>query len=83
MSADQPTARELTVESGGDRLDSFLAGGSPGLTRSQLRRLIDGGSILLNGRPAQALAKGKARRPGVGVGATAENAGPGPPVNAP
>ena len=53
MSADQPTARELTVESGGDRLDSFLAGGSPGLTRSQLRRLIDGGSILLNGRPAK------------------------------
>lgn len=53
MSADQPTARELTVESGGDRLDSFLAGGSPGLTRSQLRRLIDSGSILLNGRPAK------------------------------
>ncbi len=54
MSADQPAAKELVVESGGDRLDSFLAGGSTGLTRSQLRRLIDGGSILLNGRPAKA-----------------------------
>ena len=53
MSADQPAARELTVESGGDRLDSFLAGGSTGLTRSQLRRLIAGGSILLNGLPAK------------------------------
>ena len=53
MPADQPAASDLTVESGGDRLDSFLAGGSTGLTRSQLRRLIAGGSILLNGRPAK------------------------------
>ena len=53
MPADQPAARDLTVESGGDRLDSFLAGGSTGLTRSQLRRLIAGGSILLNGLPAK------------------------------
>ena len=53
MSADQPATRELTVDSGGDRLDSFLAGSSPRLTRSQLRRLIDSGSILLNGRPVK------------------------------
>ena len=54
MAASQRAARELTVESGGDRLDSFLAGGSTGLTRSQLRRLIDGGSVLLNGSPVKA-----------------------------
>ena len=54
MTTSQRNARELTVQSGGDRLDSFLAGGSTGLTRSQLRRLIDGGSVLLNGSPVKA-----------------------------
>ena len=54
MTASQRNARELTVESSGDRLDSFLAAGSTGLTRSQLRRLIDRGSVLLNGSPVKA-----------------------------
>ena len=53
MSADETAARELTVGSSGDRLDSFLAGDSTGLTRSQLRRLIAGGSVLLNGLPVK------------------------------
>ena len=38
MAAPQRNTRELTVDSGGHRLDSFLAGRSTGLTRSQLRR---------------------------------------------
>ena len=59
MTAPQRAARELTVESGGGRLDSFLAAGSTGLTRSQLRRLIEGGSVLLNGSPVKASQKVK------------------------
>ena len=53
MAVTQLSTREFTVEAGGQRLDYFLAGSSTGLTRSQLRRLIESGSVLLNGRPAK------------------------------
>ena len=53
MASARIAAGELTVESGGRRLDFWLAGSSTGLTRSQLRRLIESGSVLLNGRPAK------------------------------
>ena len=83
VNAPQRAARELTVESGGGRLDSFLAAGSTGLTRSQLRRLIDGGSVLLNGLPVKASQKVRKRRPGFGVHPAPQGPGPGAPVHAP
>jgi len=49
----QVTTREFRVEKGGLRLDYFLAGRPAGLTRSQLHRLIENGSVLLNGRSAK------------------------------
>ena len=48
--------REFDVETGGPRLDRFLAGKQTGLSRSQLHRLIVNGSVLLNGsavKPSQ------------------------------
>ena len=53
MGAVRSKPREITVEAGGQRLDYFLAGSSTGLTRSQLRRLIESGSVLLNSRPVK------------------------------
>jgi len=47
---DSPKGFDLRVLAGGERLDLFLAGQDLGLTRSQLRRLIDDGNVLLNGR---------------------------------
>lgn len=46
-------AKELTIEASGQRLDHCLAGMSTGLTRSQLRRLIESGFVLLNGSPTK------------------------------
>lgn len=37
-----------------ERLDRFLAGCLPELTRSQVKKLIDDGRVLLDGRPAKA-----------------------------
>ncbi len=51
--ATEATTQVFEVEAGGHRLDYFLAGSSAGLTRSQLHRLIENGSVLLNGRPAK------------------------------
>ena len=51
--ATEATTHVFEVEAGGHRLDYFLAGSSAGLTRSQLHRLIENGSVLLNGRPAK------------------------------
>ena len=45
--------REFSVETGGLRLDKFLAGKQTGLSRSQLHRLIVDGSVLLNGSPVK------------------------------
>lgn len=48
--------RSLTFEPGRppERLDLFLAGGFSELSRSQVRKLIDDGHILLDGAPAKA-----------------------------
>ena len=59
MAAARSSTREFTVEAGGQRLDYFLAGRSTGLTRSQLRRLIESGFVLLNSRPAKPAQKVK------------------------
>ena len=53
MAAAQLSPREFIVEVSGHRLDFFLTCVSTGLTRSQLHRLIESGSVLLNGRPAK------------------------------
>jgi len=45
--------RQWTVSRSGERLDLFLAREVRELTRSQLKRLIDEGLALLNGRPAK------------------------------
>lgn len=51
--------RQLTFERGRppERLDRFLAEGCPDLTRSQLKRLIEEGRVLLGGTPVKAGAK--------------------------
>jgi 23S rRNA pseudouridine1911/1915/1917 synthase len=43
----------LTAEVGADRLDRFLAGHLPQLTRSRLQALIRDGLVLVNGRPGK------------------------------
>ena len=43
------TNLEMLVQKDEERLDLFLAGASPNLTRSQVRRLVEEGYILLNG----------------------------------
>jgi 23S rRNA pseudouridine1911/1915/1917 synthase len=42
---------------GGTRLDRFVAAHRPGLSRSRVQELIDGGLILVNGRPAKSAQK--------------------------
>lgn len=47
---------QMTVITGGERLDHFLVAALPALTRSALQRLIETGAVTLNGavtRPAQ------------------------------
>lgn len=41
------------VESGGERLDVFLAEQSPDLSRSRIRKLIDDGHVTVDGRPGK------------------------------
>ena len=41
-----------TTESAGARLDAFLAAQLPGVTRSAAARLIEGGCVTVDGRPA-------------------------------
>ena len=45
---------EHPVESGGERLDVFLAGQRSDLSRSRIRRLIDDGHVTVDGRPGKA-----------------------------
>ena len=48
MTATRAVIRRVTVGNGGDRLDQFLAREESGLTRSQIRRLIDSGCVFVN-----------------------------------
>lgn len=50
----QPISFTVPPEHHGERLDCFLAGALSGLTRSQLKKLIDDGSVLLANRAAKA-----------------------------
>ena len=45
---------EHLVETGGERLDVFLAGRHPDLSRSRIRKLIDDGNVIVDGRPGKA-----------------------------
>ena len=45
---------EHLVETGGERLDVFLAEQSPDLSRSRIRKLIDDGHVTVDGRPGKA-----------------------------
>ncbi len=45
---------EHLVETGGERLDVFLAGRHPDLSRSRIRKLIDDGNITVDGRAGKA-----------------------------
>ena len=54
MAVSEPLpSKEFYVETGGPRLDRFLASKETGLSRSQIQRLIANGSVLLNGSPAK------------------------------
>ena len=44
---------ELTASRGGERLDIFLAQEAGELTRSQIKRLIEDGMVLVNGQPGR------------------------------
>lgn len=46
--------RELVVEQAGVRLDKYVTGYCPELSRTQAQKLIEGGNISVNGRPAKA-----------------------------
>lgn len=48
-----PICLTVPPEHHGERLDSFLAGALSDLTRSQLKKLIDDGGVLLAARPAK------------------------------
>ena len=50
----RPIRLTVPPEHHGERLDSFLAGVFSDLTRSQLKKLIDDGGVLLAARPAKA-----------------------------
>ena len=44
---------EFTVETAGERIDALLPRISEGLTRSAAQKLLDGGAVLVNGRPVR------------------------------
>jgi len=46
----EPTILQAGAEDAGTRLDSFLAAGAEGLTRSAAQRLIETGQVTVNGR---------------------------------
>ena len=60
MTPRQKSSWEFTVQSGGARLDHFLAGQKVGVTRSRLQRLITEGFVLVNGRSARPARKVRA-----------------------
>ena len=48
----EPEILQAGAEAAGERLDSFLAKSLPELTRSAAQRLIEGGRVAVDGRPA-------------------------------
>ena len=56
----ESTVRHFTVESGGDRIDRFLATRLSDLSRTAVQRLIDGGQITVNGLSSTASARVRA-----------------------
>lgn len=48
----EPTVLRAEADDAGTRLDSFIAAGVGGLTRSAAQRLIEGGQVSVNGRAA-------------------------------
>lgn len=46
-------ASEFFADVSGERLDRFVAAKHPALSRTQAQRLIDGGHVIVNGRPAR------------------------------
>lgn len=54
MAGASPIERLVEPEHAGCRLDVFLARQFPDFSRGQLRRAVDAGGVLLNGRPAKA-----------------------------
>ncbi|MBI2957972.1 MAG: RluA family pseudouridine synthase [Chloroflexi bacterium] len=44
---------ELTVESSGERVDKFVADRCSGISRSRVQKLVEQGSVLVNGKPAR------------------------------
>ncbi len=50
----------LVVESGGGRIDSYIAEALPALSRTAVQRLIDAGDVLVNGAPTRAAYKVRA-----------------------
>ena len=63
MTADNPSSRLFTVDQhqGGQRLDIFLPQNDPSLSRSQVKRAIEEGDVLVNGlapKPSQRLKEG-------------------------
>ena len=47
------TILTLTPDTAGERLDSYLAQNVPDLTRSAAQKLLEKGSVLVDGRPAK------------------------------
>ena len=66
---------EHQVETGGERLDVFLAGRHPDLSRSRIRKLIDDGNVMVDGHAGKAstrLAAGQSVSIGIPPPAPAE-----------
>ncbi len=53
MSGEASFSFEVGPEAAGQRLDHFLAGQEPFLSRNQVQRLMDNGLVLVNARPAR------------------------------
>jgi len=70
------TELKFTVESAGVRLDRFLADHCPGISRSQLQKLVEQDFVLVNGMPFKA---GRKLSPGDAVNVTLPEAEPEEP----
>ncbi len=57
MTADSPKTINLVVDEPGARLDKYITERTPGVSRSQIQKLIADGLVTVNGRPARAGSK--------------------------